>query len=345
MSDINARRRTPLTKTLIWDVAREAGVSIATVSRALNGRADVAAVTRENVLRIAQEKGYAGPQRAQSARRMMGLVTSHVSSFYFAEIMQGAIETVETYASNLVIYSTEQQSAGAKSLLKRLRRDGVDSALLLLPTESQAELLHLQQHGYPFVIVDPTYPVSERMLVVAAANMAGGRQATEHLIALGHRRVGVITGPFRWCATIDRLAGYHAVLTGIRLPVEPTLEVEGDFSVEGGFAAAQKLLALSEPPTAIFAFNDLMAVGTLRAAEERGLRVPEDLSIIGFDDAVFASYTTPALTTVYQPLRELGRAGIGLLFRQLQGQPIEARRIELSTRLVVRASTGPAPQM
>ena len=336
------RPRAP--RTLIWDVAKEAGVSIATVSRALNGKTDVATATRERVWRIAQERGYISTQRARSlaGRHMIGLTVPQVRSLYFTELMQGALEALETYDASLIVCPTAHQSDREKSLLQRLLRDGADGALLILPSESDVELLRLQQRGYPFVIVDPTFPLSERLLVVAATNMAGARQATEHLCSLRHRRIGAITGPPTWCASIDRLAGYHAVLTGAGLPIDPALTIAADFTIESGLQAARRLLALPEPPTAIFAFNDEMAVGTLRAAEEQGLSVPADLSIVGFDDAMFAAYTTPPLTSVRQPLRELGRAGADLLFRQLRGQAIEARRIELSTRLIVRGSTGPA---
>jgi LacI family transcriptional regulator len=337
------RRRSSLSRTLIWDVAQEAGVSIATVSRALNGKADVASVTRENILHIAQQKGYISNQHARLliGRRLIGFTVPQVRSLYFVEIMQGAAEALDAYEASLVVCPTAYKSDREKSLLKRFLRNGVDGALLILPSESNMELLHLHQRGYPFVIVDPTLPVSEQLLVIAATNMAGARQATEHLLSLGHRRIGVITGPTQWCATIDRLAGYHAALSGAGLPIDPNLVIPADFTVEGAIQAARQLMSLPEPLTAIFAFNDEMAVGALRVVEEQGLRVPGDISIIGFDDSAFASYTTPALTTVRQPMRELGRVGVDLLFRRLQGQPIEARRIELSTQLIVRGSTGP----
>lgn len=334
-----------VSRTLIWDVAREAGVSIATVSRALNGKTDVASLTRERILRIAQERGYISNQHARAllGRRMIGFAVPQVHSLFFAEILQGAIEALETYEACLLVCSTGAHSQREQSLLQHLLSNRVDGALLVLPAESNKQLLHLQQRGSPFVIIDPTYPVSEHLLVVAATNIAGARQATEHLLALNHRRIGTITGPATWCATIDRLAGYRAVLTGAGLALDPALLLTSDFTVEGGLRAARHLLALPQPPTAIFAFNDEMAVGTLQAARERGLDVPGELSIVGFDDASFASYTTPALTTVRQPLRELGRAGVDLLFRQLHGQVIEARRVELSTRLMTRASTAPVP--
>ena len=326
-------------------MAQEAGVSNATVSRALNGKTDVASLTRERILRIAQERGYISNQHARAliGRRMISFAVPQVHSRYFSEIMQGAAEALETYEAGLVVCSTGYQSQGEQSLLQRLLRDRADGALLVLPAEDNTQLLHLQQRGYPFVIIDPTYPVSEQLLVVAATNIAGARQATEYLLSLNHRRIGVITGPATWCATIDRLAGYRAVLTGAGLAIDPAFAQTADFTFEGGLRAARHLLALPEPPTAVFAFTDEMAVATLQAARERGLCVPDGLSIIGFDDAAIASYITPALSTVRQPLRELGRAGVDLLFRQLRGQVIEARRIEFSTRLIVRASTAPLP--
>jgi LacI family transcriptional regulator len=336
--------RPRVSRTLIWDVAQEAGVSIATVSRALNGKTDVASLTRERILRIAQERGYISNQHARTllGRRLIGFTVPQVHGLYFAEIMQGAAEALEAYEASLVVCPTGYESEREQSLLQRLLRERVDGALLVLPAESNEQLLQMQQRGYPFVIVDPTYPVSEQLLVVAATNIAGARLATEHLLALNHRRIGTITGPATWCATIDRLAGYRAVLTGAGVAIDPALSQAADFTLEGGLRAARHLLALPEPPTAIFAFNDEMAVGTLQAARERGLRVPDELSIVGFDDATFASYTAPPLTTVRQPLRELGWAGAELLFRQLRGQAIEARRIELSTRLIARGSTAPA---
>lgn len=340
-----AARRSRLSRTLIRDIAQEANVSIATVSRALNGKLDVSSATREKVLHIAQQNGYVVARRANTpaGRRLVGFTVPEMSSMHFMEIMQGAAEVVDAHEASLLVCSTAYRSEREKSLLERLLQSDVEGVLLIFPSESAAELQHLQQRGFPFVVVDPTYPVAEHVLVVATANMAGGRRASEYLLTLGHRRIGAITGPASLSTTVDRLAGYHAALNSAGLAVDPALVVESDFSVEGGQQAARRLLGLAEPPSAIFAFNDMMAVGTLRAAEERGLRVPEDLSLIGFDDVAFATYTTPALTTIHQPTRELGRAGAGLLFRRLQGQAIEAQRIELSTRLIVRASTGPAP--
>jgi LacI family transcriptional regulator len=162
-----------------------------------------------------------------------------------------------------------------------------------------------------------------------------------HLLELGHRRIGAITGPPGWVATEARRAGYRAGLAGAGIPFDPALEVASDFERAAGANAAAALLALPEPPTAIFAFNDAIAIGTMRAAHERGVRVPEDLSVIGYDDIAYAQMVGPMLTTVRQPLGELGRTAVNLLLRLLELPASEPRQIELSTRLVVRETTAP----
>ena len=167
--------------------------------------------------------------------------------------------------------------------------------------------------------------------------------ATEHLIELGHTHIGVVTGPSPVRGSADRLAGYQAALLAAGLPLVPRLIGEGDWMADGGYRAACELLSLPHTPTAIFALNDAMAVGVLRAARERSVRVPHDLSVVSFDDVEMASLAMPALTTVRQPLQGLGRMGVDILFRLLHGRRLDATRIELSTSLIVRESTAPPP--
>src|SRR5213079_705799 len=180
---------------------------------------------------------------------------------------------------------------------------------------------------------------AEKIPSVSAAHTSGADQAMQHLLRLGHRRIGAITGPRSWVATEDRRRGYHAALAAAGVLPDPALEVEADFEILGGRRAAEALLDLAEPPTAIFAFNDNHAIGALQAARARGLRVPEDLSVVGFDDVEHATIVTPRLTTVRQPLAEMGRTAVSLLMRLLEGQRFETLHVELATRLVVRDST------
>jgi DNA-binding LacI/PurR family transcriptional regulator len=329
-------------------VAERAGVSTMTVSRVLSGHPDVAPITRDSVLRHARALGYRTPGAHHAARRRTGLIALTVpfitgEGSFFGEIVAGAAEAVAQHGANLVLCPTRHEHDREVTLLDRLLHGRTDGALLVSPSESPAELAGLAAQGHPFVVIDPTIPPGDGIPVVAAMNTRGARSATEHLIALGHRRIAAITGPAPWAPSVDRLAGYHAALAAAGLPVVPELVAQGDFTIHSGEAAAHQLLLLPEPPTAIFAFNDNMAVGALVAATAHRLAVPRDLSVAGFDDIEAASLVTPALSTVRQPLREMGRSAVGLLIRLLEGRPIEAPRIEVATRLIVRASTGAAP--
>ena len=329
----------------IRDIATAAGVSIATVSRVLNGRPDVSPNTREAVLRVVHEQGFSMNRsaRALSGGRtgLIGVTLPMVHVEYFSRILWGASEALYEHDMRVVLCPTMHEREREVTLLDRLLQGTTDGALLMLTRESNDALTALERQGYPFVVLDPRQPVDERTPVVSAAHLAGAKAATEHLLSLGHRRIGVITGPHGWVASVDRLAGYQGSLAAAGISVEPELIAKGNFTNESGYAGASELLSLRKPPTAIFAHNDEMAVGAMQAAKERGLEIPRDLSIVGFDDVEKTQIVTPALTTVRQPLAEMGRMAVSLLTRLLERQPIEAMRVELATKLVVRDSTAP----
>jgi LacI family transcriptional regulator len=336
-----------LSRPTIRDIAGRAGVSIATVSRVLNGRPDVAPATRQKVLRHIQEEGFTGSLAARalvgSRTGLIGLTVPYLTGEYFAEIIEGAAEALYERDARFVLGPTQHRHDREVSLLDRVMHGTTDGALLILPSESPAELERLLEQNFPFVVVDPMSELPWNIPVVAAAHWSGATAVMQHLVSLGHRRIAAITGPRTWPASNDRLAGYRTVLSSAGLPVCEDLIRESDFQIEGGYGAARELLSLSERPTAIFAFNDNMAAGVVRAAREHGLRVPTQLSIVGFDDVQLASVLSPMLTTVRQPLREMGRVAVSLLSRLLDDHRLEATRLELSTRLVVRESTAPPP--
>jgi len=342
-----ATLRTEPRPTTIRDIARLAGVSIATVSRVLNDRPDVSDETRDAVLEVVRRLGFSTNRsaRALSAGRtgLVGVTLPIVHAQYFSFILSGASEALYEQDMRAILCPTLHQYEREVNLLDRLMHGTTDGSILLLPEEGSEELKALQAQNYPFVVVDPRVQLDEGIPSVSAAHAQGAKRATEHLLRLGHKRIGAITGPAGWMSTEERRNGYQAALAAAGLMPDPNLEVTSNWTISGGFEAALSLLEQPDPPTAIFAFNDNLAIGVMRLARARGLRIPEDLSLVGFDDTEEANIVTPALTTVRQPLAEMGRMAVSLLVRLLDRQRVEALRVELATRLVVRESTGPAP--
>jgi len=339
------RNGTRRTRATIRDIADAAGVSIATVSRVLNDRPDVSTETREAVLKVVREHGFTTNRSARglAAGRtgLVGVTVPILHAEYFAVIVSGAAEALYEQDMRIILCPTLHEHEREVTLLDRVMHGTTDGAILLLPAESGDELRALQAQGYPFVVVDPRVSVGEGVPNVGAAHASGAMAATEHLLELGHRRIAAIKGPADWMATEGRLNGYRAALVAAGVTPDPALEIPADFSTAAGMKAAAQLLDRRDRPTAIFAFNDNLAVGVLRVARERGIRIPEDLSLVGFDDSEQASLVTPALTTVRQPLAEMGRMAVSLLMRILDNQRHEALRIELAAKLVVRDSTAP----
>jgi LacI family transcriptional regulator, galactose operon repressor len=340
-ANLDEYRRSRVT---IREIAELAGVSIATVSRVVNGRDDVAPETRDLVTRVIQERGYTANRSARGlsagSTELIGVLVPLVYPAYFSAILAGVAEALAERDRQIVLSPTGGEHDREVSVLDRLH-GLTDGALIILPEESSEELERLLDSGYRFVVLDPLMPLDERIPSVSAAHTSGADQAMRHLLGLGHRRIAQITGPRGWLATEDRRLGYRAALAAAGILPDPALEVESVPEIAPGREAAEYLLDLPEPPTAIFAFNDNIAIGATQAARARGLSVPGDLSVVGFDDVEHATIVTPALTTVRQPLAEMGRTAVSLLNRLLERQRFETLHVELATRLVVRESTAP----
>jgi len=332
-------------RSTIHDIADEAGVSAATVSRVLNGRDHVAPETRERVTRIVRDRGYMANRSARSLQYgrtgLVGLLVPLVRPVYFSSIVAGAAEALFEHDLRAVLSPTEHKHDREVTLLDRLMHGMADGALVVLPEETSEELERLLDTNYRFVVIDPRLPLDARIPAVSSAHTSGAGEAVRHLLDLGHRRIAAITGPRDWVATEERRRGYHAALAALGILPDPSLEIEADFEIAGGVRAARELLERPDRPTAVFAFSDKLAIGTMHAARARGLQVPDDLSVVGFDDTEYASLVTPELTTVRQPLAEMGRTAVNLLSRLLDGQRVETLHVELGTRLVVRGSTAP----
>jgi LacI family transcriptional regulator, galactose operon repressor len=332
-----------LSRLTIRQVAGLAGVSIATVSRVLNGRADVSAETRQIVERVVRAHGYARrmPSRMTGRTGLVGITMPFAQPAYFATILAGAAEALYERDMRAVLCPTRHEHDREVSLLERLMHGQTDGALLVLPEESSGELRQLAGRDFRFVVIDPLHELEENIPTISAANASGANQATTHLVELGHRRIAVITGPPDGLASRRRLQGYHAALAAAGIMPDPRFEVAEDFVVAAGVAGAERLLGLADPPTAIFCFNDSLAIGAMQATRARGLRVPEDISIVGFDDTPEAIVAFPALTTVRQPLAEIGRMAVSLLARLLSEHVVEPLHVELATRLIIRSSSAP----
>jgi LacI family transcriptional regulator len=339
----------PGRRVTVRDIAAHSGVSIATVSRVLNGQTRVLPETRDLVLRTAERlrarrPGSGAGPGSRSVPGAVYLRCPYLLTDYFGLIVSSIAETLALHGRAVVLDAgtAAQQASVLPSLPSR---PGTEGAIVILPPEPGEQLTALRAAGFPFVVVDPRTPVPRDIAAVSAAHFAGARNVTAHLTGLGHRRIGVIAGPHNWLAGQARLAGHASALAeaGALHPAELTRA--GEPTTEFGYRVAGDLLDLPQRPTALACFNDKTAVGALAAAAERGLRVPADLSVTGFDDIDLAQATSPMLTTVRQPLAEMGRMAVSLLIRLLDGHQLEALHVELATDLIIRSSTAPVPQI
>jgi LacI family transcriptional regulator len=323
-------------------VARAAGVSVPTVSRVLNGRGDVAPGTRERVEAILREHGYRRPAaRARTSSGLIDLVFNDLDSPWAVEIIRGVEEAAHAAGIGTVVSAIHGESASARQWLSNLRARATDGVIFVTSDVTPPLHAELSRLGIPLAVVDPAGGPVNDVPTIGAANWAGGLAATEHLLSLGHRRIGFIAGPKRLLCSRARLDGYGAALAAAGLGADPDLVQQGDFYHESGWAGADALLRLDRPPTAIFAASDQMAFGVYEAVRRSGLRVPDDVSVVGFDDLPESRWTSPPLTTVRQPLTEMGLLAARTVLRLARGEEIETPRMELATELVVRDSCTP----
>lgn len=331
--------------TTLWDVARAAGVSAATVSRALEKPDTVAEKTRRRVMEAVASCGYTPNIQARNLRkretRLVTVLIADVTNPFFNEIVRGVEQVARAHGYSVLLADSANdpgQEAAYGTLLAARRTDG----MILLNGRLPVGLPPEGARGArpPPIVVACEYLTDRNLPTVQIDNVEAARMATQHLIDQGHRRIGFITGPMGNVLSRDRLQGHRDALRGSGLPLEKSLVAAGDFSIQSGIATAQHLLGLPERPTAIFASNDEMAFGAIRAARDRGMQVPRDLSVMGFDDIRFAAYVDPPLTTVRQPGLEIGRTAMAMLLCILTGEPVEPRRVVLPTELAVRASVA-----
>jgi LacI family transcriptional regulator len=328
-------------KITIMDVAALSGVSYGTVSRVINNDPHVKDETRVRVLAAMEQLGYTVNRQARSLAggksNVVGVLVPDLGTGYIGEIMRGIDTELGNCGYDLMLFTTHRTAAKEASYVNNLAGGMVDGLLLVLPRNPADYIGTLIARKFPFVLIDHQ-GTGKDCPAVGATNWQGGYQATEHLIAAGHSAIGFITGTMDLGASIDRLEGYKAALRTHHIAYNPLLVHEGTYEQTDGYSGALHLLDLPEPPTAIFASNDNMAMGVMDAVRSRGLRIPEDISIIGFDDIPQSALVRPALTTVRQPLEQMGRVATQLLLDLLNDPDKKINRIELPTELVVRNS-------
>jgi LacI family transcriptional regulator, galactose operon repressor len=340
----------------INDIARLAGVSKATVSRVINQKPDVDPATRSKILRIMREQGFVpsitAAGLAGGRTRLIGVLVPSLTWPLMPEIMRGIGEIVEQSTYELVLYGISHEQDRSDVIDRILAAKLTEGLLAVYPGQATAYLNELHTSGYPVVMLDDQMIPTGTTPWVGADNRTGAYTAVKHLLQLGHRRIGHIKGRIGYECSEDRYRGYCDALAEAGIALDPALVVQGDFLVSGGVACAHQLFALPERPSAIFAASDDMASGVIVAAEEAGLRVPDDVALVGFDDAAPAGFMRPPLTTIRQPFYEMGKRATTLLLDAVNTlrQPLPSWhtaqretapiREFLPTRLVVRESCG-----
>jgi LacI family transcriptional regulator len=328
------------------DVAQRAGVSPSTVSHVMNETRFVSQQLRDRVLHAMKELNYQPSAVARSLRtkrtQVIALVIPDITNPYFPEVARGVQDVAEENEYSVILCNTDRIRGRELRFLKALRGQQVDG-LILNPSEvTFGDLQDLQDAQIPVVLIGSQIDHPD-LDVVMVNNVQGAYDAVSHLIDLGHRRIGLVGGPRAASSGEQRFQGYIRALATHDIPIDEEIITEGRFTREGGHESMKRLLALQSPPTAVFASSDVMAIGALMAIQEEGLQVPNDVSLVGFDDIAEASTTTPKLTTVSQPKYQTGKVAAQLLFDRVEGtSPGERQKIVLSHQLVIRDSTAHA---
>lgn len=327
----------------IADVATRAGVSKTTVSRVLNGKGEVHVRTADRVRAVINALGYVPSARAvglaRGRTRVVGMLVPALTWPWMGEVLQGAADVVEAEGYGMLLFTCTQGDESMRRFASQASAKSFDGLLVVEPEGTLDYITELHERGLPVILIDdrghqPGFPS------VRTTNESGARAAAAHLLAHGRKRPLVVTGLRRFGCTRERLAGFADGYADAGLPIDPALVMEGDFTFECGRVAVERLLADGVPFDAVFAHNDLSAAGALQALRDAGRRVPEDVAVVGFDDLPLAGHTHPPLSSVRQPLREMGAAAARTLIAHLAGTPLPHAPTVIPTTFTVRASTG-----
>jgi LacI family transcriptional regulator len=332
-------------RTTLAAVAASAGVSVATVSKVLNGRWDVAPATRARVADLLEQHSYVGRRPAApraDAPMVVELVFDSELNAYATEILQGVLDAAGEAEAIVSVSVPSGRNVGAgqpATWVRDLVATGRHAVIGVVNSLTPGHVTALSRARLPLVVIDPIDLPRARVTSVGATNFAGGLAATRHLLSLGHRRIGYVGGSPTAACNQARMQGFRAAMEAEGAPIPEGYVQSGRFRYGDGVGGATALLTLPEPPTAIFAACDETAAGVVEAARIRGLRIPQDLSVVGFDDTQLARHFAPPLTTVRQPLREMGGVALRTALRMAAGEKLDSHHVELATELIVRHST------
>jgi len=336
-------------KVTLATIAEAAGVSIATVSKVVNGRADVSAATRSAVQDVLQAHSYtarrSAPQRVEQQQSApLELVFHPPLTPYSIEVLGGVLTAAAAAGVAVVVRLDPPSWAGngvrSSPWVRALVRSDRQAVIAVTSELTPADVTLLSRARVPLVVIDPINVPTSEITSVGSTNFTGGLTATRHLLGLGHCRIAYLGGPRTAACNEARLQGFRGAMEAAGQHVPRAYVRSGRFRYEDGVGEGAALLDLPDPPTAVFAANDEMALGVMEAARARGLRIPDDLSVVGFDDTQVARLSSPPLTSVAQPLRSMGATAVRTALRLANGQAVDSHHVELATQLVVRASTA-----
>ncbi|TYP53337.1 LacI family DNA-binding transcriptional regulator [Thermosediminibacter litoriperuensis] len=329
----------------IYDVAKRARVSIATVSRVLNNSDLVSEKTRERVKKAMEELNYSPNVIASALTKKsiltLGLLIPDIANPFFAELARGVEDASVDFGFNIIICNTDYRSDKETEYIRLLKQKSIDGFIISTAYYNDENVINLIKSNTPLVLMGRDIDRADMPVdVVVSDNVRGGYIATKHLIDLGHKNIACLLGPPQIKVNLEREKGYLKALEETNLKVRPELVAFGEFKVEFGFRKAIEILNSVHKPTAFFAANDLTAIGVIKAARYMGLEVPRDISVVGYDNTMLAEMVDPPLTTINQQMRKMGYMATELLIKRIKGKRSPGQKIVLDVDLVVRRSTG-----
>lgn len=328
-------------KITLADIARLADVSAPTVSKVINGRQGVSDSTRSRILEVIKQHNYVSPI-APSARRtgIVELLISHPHTAWADEVLAGTLAGLEGSGFTPAVTACPPVEWSFDPWIDDAVRHGASGAMICLTNIPPAGIARLRKAGIEVVLMDPTGVVPPDVSMIGSSDYQGANDATRHLVELGHRRIAFLQGPEEWHTCRARFNGFRSMMEEAGIPIDPDLVTGSVYYYEDGYACGQRLFAMDDPPTAVFASSDMQAAGLYQAAREAGLAIPRDVSIVGFDDLPYVQFLDPQLTTVHHAIQDMAKLGAETLVELINGRKT-LTRIDMLTHLEVRGSTAP----